>query len=266
MIRIAAVQTAPQFGRREENLEAVAKAIRGARADLFVLPELFNTGYLFADRDELACMAEPYPNGPTCQQLATLSRERRAVIAGGFAERTRDGRIYNSGAVFDRGEGLLCYRKIHLFDTERRLFDAGDRPPTAVATSIGPIGAMVCFDWFFPETMRCLALEGASIVVHMANLVLPYCQDAMKTRCLENRVFAVTANRIGTEARGTEQIRFTGRSQITGVRGEVLARAEPESAEVILAEIDPHEAEEKSVTARNDVFADRRPGLYKALL
>jgi predicted amidohydrolase len=69
---------------------------------------------------------------------------------------------------------------------------------------IGPckIGIMICFDWFFPESMRILSLKGADVICHSANLVLPFCQDAMVTRCLENHVFAITANRIGMENRG----------------------------------------------------------------
>ena len=84
---------------------------------------------------------------------------------------------------------------------------------------------MICFDWFFPETARSLALLGADIIAHPANLVLPYCQKAMITRCLENRVFAVTANRIGQEKRGEDDFQFTGASQIISYDGKVLSSA-----------------------------------------
>jgi predicted amidohydrolase len=124
---------------------------------------------------------------------------------------------------------------------------------------------MICFDWFFPEMARCLALDGAQILVHMANLVMPYCQDSMPTRCLENHLFAVTANRIGAEARGEREIRFTGRSQITGPDGARLAQAGSDGVEAIVAEIDPRAADEKRMTPRNEIFRDRRPGLYGRL-
>lgn len=265
MIRVAAVQTEPAWGEVARNLEAVEQAMRSTRAHLYVLPELFSTGYLFRDREELASLAEPYPDGPMCRRLCELSRASGAVIAGGFAERTCDGRLYNSAALFDGGRPLGCYRKIHLFDGERLLFDAGDAPPRVVESSCGRLGPMICFDWIYPEVARCLALAGAQILVHMANLVLPYCQDAMPVRCLENRLFAVTANRIGREARAGGRLDFTGRSQITGPRGERLAQASVDRVEVIVAEIDPAEADDKSVTARNDLLRDRRPGLYKAI-
>ncbi len=134
-----------------------------------------------------------------------------------------------------------------------------------VATSAGRIGMMICFDWIFPETARCLALGGAQILAHSANLVLPYCQDAMPTRCIENRVFAVTSNRVGSEPCGDGELTFTGASQITGHRGEKLMRASKTEEEVIVAEIDPALADDKQVTPTNHVVFDRRPGLYGLL-
>jgi predicted amidohydrolase len=265
MIRIAAVQMEPRFGDPAPNLATAAGLVRSHPADLYVLPELFNTGYLFRDREELAGLAEEYPSGPTGLALAALSTETGAVIAAGFAEKTRDGRLYNAAAFFDQGRPIGCYRKIHLFDTEFPVFDPGDAPPRAIDSSRGRLGPMVCFDWFSPETARCLTLEGAQILVHMANLVLPYCQDAMPTRCLENHVFAITANRIGTEARHGQTLRFTGRSQITGVSGERLAQASPDREEVIIATVDPAQADDKQITPRNHIVRDRRPGLYKRL-
>jgi predicted amidohydrolase len=122
---------------------------------------------------------------------------------------------------------------------------------------------MICFDWIFPETARSLALAGADIICHPANLVLSYCQDAMITRCVENRVFAVTANRTGSESRAGATLRFTGLSEIVAPDGGVLARAGVEAEEVIVREIDPFEARDKAVTPQNDVLGDRRPDLYR---
>jgi predicted amidohydrolase len=265
MIRIAAVQMQPRFADTATNLATAARLVRSHPADLYVLPELFNTGYLFRDREELAGLAEEYPLGPTCLELAALSGDLSAVIAAGFAEKTRDGCLYNAAALFDGGRPIGCYRKVHLFDTEFLIFDPGDVPPRAIDSSRGRLGPMVCFDWFSPETARCLALDGAQILVHMANLVLPYCQDAMATRCLENRVFAITANRTGTETRHGQSLRFTGGSRITGVKGERLARASVDREEVIVVAIDPAQADDKAVTPRNHIVRDRRPGLYKRL-
>lgn len=263
---VAAVQTEPVLGAVKPNLERAAALIRTVSAQLYVLPELFATGYFFRDRADVERCAEEFPTGETCHWLAQLSREREAVIVAGFPERAHDGRRYNAAALFDRGRPVASYRKIHLFDREWGWFDPGTQPPRAHDTSLGRIGPMICFDWIFPETARCLALDGARILVHPANLVLPFAQDAMVTRCLENRVFAVTANRVGRDACEGEAIAFTGRSQITGPNGRRLGTATADRAEVIVAEIDPNDAEQKRINPANDLFRNRRPGLYKQLV
>ncbi|MFC1890366.1 nitrilase-related carbon-nitrogen hydrolase, partial [Thermodesulfobacteriota bacterium] len=120
--------------------------------------------------------------------------------------------------------------------------------------------------WIFPECARTLALLGADIICHPANLVLPYCQDAMVVRCLENRVFAITANRTGEESRkSSEPLRFTGHSQIVSPRGDRLLRASDDGETLETIDINPVEATDKRVTVRNDLFEDRRPELYGKL-
>jgi len=120
------------------------------------------------------------------------------------------------------------------------------------------IGIMICFDWFFPEVARYLAVKGADIICHPANLVLPYCPQAMITRCIENRVFAVTANRIGMEDSSEGLLTFIGTSQVLGTKGEILYRASSDREEAIVVEIDPGNARNKHVTAVNHIFDDRR--------
>jgi predicted amidohydrolase len=113
---------------------------------------------------------------------------------------------------------------------------------------------------------RILALEGAQIICHPANLVLPYCQDAMRTRSIENRVYTVTANRIGGEKRGNVSISFTGNSQIVDPNGNVLAHAGDRSESVKIVEIRAEEADNKAITTNNDLFKDRKVSLYKPLV
>ena len=124
------------------------------------------------------------------------------------------------------------------------------------------IGMMICFDWIFPETCRSLGLKGAQIIAHPANLVLPWAQQAMITRCIENRVFAVTANRTGREQRGDDDFTFTGQSRITGCKGEVLASAAENETCVRVVEIDPALSMDKMVNPFNDLFKDRRGQFY----
>jgi len=121
---------------------------------------------------------------------------------------------------------------------------------------------MICFDWQFPESARSLALRGAQIICHPSNLVLPWCQEAMKTRSLENRVFSITSNRTGTEINGEYKQYFTGKSQILGTKGEILIRMNDTEEGIYSVVIDPELASDKKVSEVNSVFADRRPSMY----
>ncbi|MGD8718120.1 MAG: nitrilase-related carbon-nitrogen hydrolase [Candidatus Zixiibacteriota bacterium] len=264
-MRVAFVQFAPTFGRVEDNVLQALGFAEGVDADLYVFPELFATGYQFADREELASLAEPVTGGLTVARLTAWCRGRRAFICAGMPEAEGDS-IYNS-AVLVGPDGLRgVYRKAHLFAFEKDLFDvAPDDPFEVYDIGLARVGMMICFDWIFPEVARILALRGAQIILHPANLILPYCPAAMVTRCQENRVFAVTSNRTGVESRYDEPMRFIGQSQIVNPTGEVLIRLEDEDAAVAI-DVNPAEADNKLVTPRNDVIADRRVELYSELL
>lgn len=267
-MRIGYVQTATEFGRKERNFDTVrslaADGFEGRRVDLLVLPELFATGYTFTSREEAAKLAEP-AEGATAAFLQELAATVDGVVVAGFAEADR-GRVYNSSLVVDRDGVLGTYRKLHLFNREKLWFDPGDQEPVTYNAAGVKFGVMICFDWIFPEAMRTLMLLGADIVAHPANLVLPFCQDAMKTRCLENRMFAVTANRVGREIRGVDDFNFTGLSQITAPNSAVLASASAEVGEAEAAEIDPAAAGDKKLNAHNDLRLDRRVEYYKELV
>ncbi len=254
------IQTDPVFGDREANFEQVFRLAQGLKADLIVLPELFATGYTFVSADEARDLAEP-PDGPTAGFLRELSAETGAAVVAGFIERS-GGEIYNSSLLVFGKRLLAVYRKIHLFNREKLWFSPGNRPPEVHEVNGARIGMMICFDWFFPETARSLALKGVQVIAHPSNLVMPYCQKSMPTRCLENRVFAVTANRIGSEKRGTDDFRFTGASQITAINGDILSSAPTDQTCMFVVEIDPGDADSKQINDFNDLFADRRPDLY----
>lgn len=257
------IQTNPFFGDIKKNIERVSEIIVSLNSDLIVLPELFSTGYQFISKEEATELAEEVPSGFTTQRLIQVSKEKNVFIAFGIAE--RDGTTLYNSAVLTGPEGFLgVYRKTHLFYEEKLWFSPGDTGFRVWKTPIGNIGIMICFDWFFPESVRTLALKGADIIAHPANLVLPYCPDAMVTRCLENRVFAVTANRIGTERRGDkEALTFIGRSEIVSPSGQILCRASDNSEESGVAELGLTEATDKDLNTFNNLFNDRRPDLYK---
>jgi predicted amidohydrolase len=253
------VQTSPVFGDVRANLAQAEKLIGDSTADLLVLPELFTTGYQFNNREEAYKLAETIPDGPSTAFLSALSRSTNIALIAGIAE--RDGKnIYNSAVIVSPEEGYLGkYRKAHLFDTEQDIFRAGNLPFTVFNVKGVNVGIMICFDWRFPETARTLALQGADIIAHPSNLVLPHCPQAMITRCLENRVFAITADRVGREGNLT----FIGQSQVVDPDGQVLYRASSDKEEIKVLEIDIDKAREKKINTRNDLISGRRSDLYR---
>ncbi len=261
-LRAGYLQLTPRFGDVDGNLERLAaQARRAGGADLLVAPELALTGYLFADRDELRGLAEP-AGGASERALCDLAAELDTHLVVGVAE--RDGRRVYNGAVLVGPDGPVGrYRKVHLFADERDLFAPGDLPFAAWDLGGARVGMMICFDWIFPEAMRTLALRGADVVAHPSNLVLPLCQRVMPTRCIENRLFAVTANRCGGEERAGRALRFTGGSVIVDPAGEVLAEGPPAGDEVRVVTLRPADAWDKMITERNHVLEDRRPAMYE---
>lgn len=262
-MKVGFYQFEPVFGDKKDNIDKVLVQLRTSQADLLVLPELFATGYQFVSKEEAFNLSESVPEGHTSQALIDLSREKGMYIVAGLAEREGE-RLFNSAVITGPGGFIGIYRKTHLFSEENLWFEPGDTGFQVFETPIGRIGVMICFDWIFPESMRTLALMGAEIVAHPANLVLPWCPSAMPIRCLENRVFAVTANRIGKEARKDGQaLTFIGTSQITAHDGTILARAPEEGEAVMTVEIDPARARDKALNPYNNLIEDRRPALYR---
>jgi predicted amidohydrolase len=267
-LRVTVIQNSPQFGAPEKNRREVEDLLfsqNDPSAGLIVLPELFATGYQFVSQDEVDKLAEP-EKGPTFDFLSTLSKKTGAVVVGGLPIQREKG--VSNGALVVLGDRLLAsYDKIHLFDRERDFFLEGQSPLPIVETPFGPLGLMICFDWLFPEALRSLALSGATVVAHPANWVLPFGPQGMILRSVENRIFTVTANRVGVEERGgLPPLRYIGESQIISPKGEVIARAHSTRPEIITATIHPAEALSKKVADKSDFFEQRRPELYNSAL
>ena len=265
-MRVAVVQTDPKFGETDANLREITSLAASAEADLYVLPELCSSGYNFVSHDEAGALAEEIP-GPTYDTIAGIAREQSCYIVYGFAERSTQtagstDRVFNSSALVGP-QGLVgLYRKVHLFAREKLFFAPGDLGFPVFDLPIGRIGMMVCFDWFFPESARALALKGAQLIAHPSNLVMPHCPDAMVTRCLENHLFTATANRIGTEDRGGVSLTYIGNSEIVSPRGTILSRLGGNEPGITVVDIDPAEADNKKINPYNDLFEDRRVGEY----
>ncbi len=258
-------QLNPLFGDIDANLDKVRNAVMGHEMDLLVLPEFFATGYQFTSGDEVAELSEEVPNGKTTEALIDMSKEKNAFIVAGLPE--KDGNTYYNSAVLTGPEGVIgSYRKTHLFFEETLYFTPGNTGFKVWNTNIGRIGIMICFDWFYPESMRTLALAGAELIAHPSNLVLPFCPDAMPVRCLENMAFAITANRIGTEQRnGKQPLTFIGKSEVVSPRGEILVRAPEHDEALMVVDIDPAEARDKMLNQYNNILQDRRPDQYSCI-
>lgn len=259
---IALVQCEPAFLDRKNNIDRAISLMSGVDADVFVLPELFISGYTFADMSEVSVAAHRLEDDPMISRLTSLSKKRNIGICGGYVEES-GGRFYNSSFFLGDGEVISNYRKTHLFADEKDFFTPGDTGFSIFEYRGVRCGMMICFDWVFPESARTLALRGAQVILHPANLVLPYCQRAIFARALENRVFIVTVNRIGREINGDFDNTFTGASQVVSPKGEYLVTLGETDETVETVTIDPQAADDKNITGKNHIFDDRRPEMYE---
>ncbi|WP_454064598.1 nitrilase-related carbon-nitrogen hydrolase [Candidatus Nitrospira salsa] len=263
MMRVGFYQYAPQFGEIKQNLDAVIGRLETIDCELLVLPELAMSGYQFCSGEEVGQLAESVPDGLTTRRLAEFAKQRQCYIVAGLPER-HAGKFYNSAILVGPSGFIGVYRKVHLFFEETLFFSPGDLGFQVWDIGTVHFGLLICFDWFYPEAARTLALKGADILCHPSNLVLPHCPDAMVTRCLENRVFCITANRIGEETRGGKpSLRFIGKSEIISPSGNILHRAPENESELTLMDIDPMQARDKNLNPYNDLLRDRRPQYYE---
>ena len=265
MIRIAAVQFTPQHRNLEVNIESIAEFIRTTAADIVVFPEMATTGYYFRKPAELEGLALAH-NDMRLQHLHQVAVQNNRIVVFGFPEHTSSA-LYNSAMIGGYGIAPSVYRKTHLFYHEKDVFTPGNNGffVTRLLHLDCTIGTMICYDWRFPESSRVLALRGADVIVSPSNLVTELWPKVMPARAVENKVYLVVANRTGIETSGGGSVEFNGRSTIYNYNGDILSTvpAEVQDNQVIFADIRPEETRKKSFSAYNDIFADRRPDMYK---
>jgi len=268
-MKIGFLQFKPEFGNIKSNVTRIKKLLKRKKFDLIVIPELSNSGYLFTSTNEVESLSEEVGEGKFSQMLLNVACESESYIVAGFCEKYKRGRrinFYNSAVLVCPNKDIFVYRKVHLFAEESKWFSKGNIPFTihTIKGTFGTvkIGLMICFDWIFPEAARTLALKGAQIICHPSNLVMPYCQKAMFARAVENRVFIITANRVGIETRRNKKLTFTGGSVILDPRGNYLAVGTRSREEVRIVEINPDEALIKKVDSGNDIIKERRTKFY----
>lgn len=273
MIRVASVQTNPTMNDVERNVGAMIDTMRRLAEDqvqLAVFPELATTGYMFESTDECRAVAEAVPNGATTQRLLSACNEYDMHIVFGIAEQDGD-QLYNSSALLGPTGHLGTYRKLHLWNRENTVFSPGDLGLPVFDTPLGAIGILICYDMWFPETARTLALGGAEILCVPTNWVPltagndPDGHAMANILCSANAhcngVAVVAADRCGVE-RGQE---FLGRSVIVHPTGWNAAGPAPALTEdILIADIDVAGiGAARQWNEFNDPIANRRVDAYR---
>jgi predicted amidohydrolase len=272
MRRIAVVQMESKPLEVELNLRKVLSFLGSAaeqQVDLVVFPECVLTGYIL-DLEEAHSVALPF-DSPWIDQIVEACRKFGLLSVIGSLEKDDKGKCFNA-AFLIAPDGLLnVYRKTHLpgFGADRYL-SAGDQLSDVIGTPVGLLGMLICFDLFFPEAVRILALNGAELIIVPSawSSVSTYYPDyILRSRSFENGVYIIAADHVGNE-RG---VNFLGRSIVAGIDGQVIAEGSRHSEEMLIVDIEPKRSLEKrrvftSGIDEIDIFGNRRPDLYGAIV
>ena len=287
-IRLAAVQM--QCAKTvEENIAKAERLVRTSAqqgAQVVLLPELFERPYFCQERNyDYYAYAQPVEENAAVQQLRPVAAELRVVLPVSFYERSGNV-LYNSMAMIDADGSILgVYRKTHIPDDhyyqEKFYFTPGDTGFRVFDTAYGRIGVGICWDQWFPETARCLALGGAELILYPTAIgsepildvdSMGHWRRVMQGHAAANLVPVAAANRIGVEtvlpsvANGgqSSELRFYGSSFITDATGEIVAAASRDREEVLMAEFDLDEIAAERLAW--GLYRDRRPECYKNLI
>ena len=262
-MKIGFVQCEPVLGDVHATIQRIDDLIhRVTKPDILVLPELCNSGYNFLSYEQAWETSEEISDSIFIRYMESKCAQLNMHIISGFNERDND-KLYNTSVLIGPKGYIGSYRKLHLFMNEKDYFEPGNTGLPVFDIGSCKIGMLVCFDWIFPEAWRIIALKGADIICHPSNMVLPgLAQRAVPIHAITNRVYIITANRVGAE-RG---LSFTGLSMIINPKGDILAQASQAEEEIQIRDIDINMARDKMITQRNDLFGDRRPEEYTALI
>ena len=272
MPRIATCQLKLDVASPDECALSATLAIREAvsnGAEIIVLPELSNSGYLFESADEVRASAITL-GGELITSWINLAREKVVVIVAGV-NLCEEGKYWNASVIIDETGLRGWYAKAHLFGDEPLYFVAGDSAPLVVKTSKGAIATMVCYDIEFPEWVRLAMLSGAQLLglptnwpwIGQTPTTPPMEVVRVQAAASQNKLVIAAADRSGTE-RGQS---WVGGSVITTDEGVIAALAttvEGESTQIIYADVTL--PTDTAITAKNDARKDRRPSLYSSIL
>lgn len=262
--RAAAVQTLAKLGDFDFNIALATRYVEDAvrqGAELIVFPECMDTGYLFDSPEHCRELAETLTDGPFVKALAALSRKHGVYIASGITEwDPAKQKIFNTGIMFDRKGEVAChYHKQFLATHDQNWFAFGERGCPVVETDLGKIGLLICFDGRIPEIFRAMTMQGAEVIVDMANFFAMDQADMWgPARSYENGVWLVAATKAGYE----RSIYYPGGSMIVDPKGRVLSKVPYDTHGLSIATIDLDAAADKSIYTANDKIEDRRPETY----
>ena len=276
-VKVAATQFAMSDD-RTQNIEKAISMVRDAAvlgAQIVLLPELFETPYFCKDQDpEYFAEARPADGNPTLARMSDLARELEVVLPVSFFERANNA-YYNSLMVIDAdGRQLGLYRKSHIPDgpgyQEKFYFRPGDTGFKVWQTRFARIGVGICWDQWFPECARSMALMGAQLLFYPTAIgsepqdplidSRDHWQRVMQGHAGANLIPLVASNRIGRETGAAAVTNFYGSSFIAGPTGEKIAEAERDREAVLLAGFDLDKIQRQRDSW--GVFRDRRPDLY----
>jgi N-carbamoylputrescine amidase len=279
-VTVAALQTALTDD-VASNVARVTELVREAagRGAQIILPSELFEGHYFCrtQREADFARAHPVDRHPTLRHFQRLAAELGVVIPVSFYEQAGP-EPYNSVAVFDAdGKNLGIYRKSHIPDgpgyQEKFFFKPGNTGFRAFATRFGTIGVAICWDQWFPEAARAMALAGADVLLYPTAIGSEPEEPELDTRdawqrvmighAVANAVGVVAANRIGTEGEGAAAIAFYGSSFVADARGDKLAELGRGEPGIALARLDLEQI--RRIRASMGFFRDRRPALYRAL-
>jgi predicted amidohydrolase len=237
-MKVALAQLAPKLLDKEANLSRIEKTVAKAGADLAMFGELFLTGYMA--RDAFPRLAETVP-GPATDRLSKIASEYGTHVLVGMPERDAKGRyLFNTSVLVAPDGEVWRYRKIHPANFgpfEEGLYFGRGSDPVLVDTRLGKLGLLICYDAFFPELAKAYALQGAdalAIISASPATSKPFFDKILPARAIENTVFVLYANLVGTEL----NIVFQGGTQAIGPRGEDLGRGKDFEEDVVIADVD----------------------------
>lgn len=257
-ITVALYQMDIQSAKKEENLEKVKKILQEnhrKEIDLWVLPEMFSTGFSYSHFPNLA---EELENSSTINKLQILAKELGTNIAGTFlVKEKKRGSFSNVGFILDPSKGLIYdYKKIHLWGNEKQYFIPGKELVKPISiNNKAKVGLSICYDLRFPEVARTLALQGADILITVANWPrarINHFELLASARALENTVYHIAVNRVGFDIEPT-LTKYSGSSRIIDPLGEIIAGA-GNFERTIKAQLEPYllEHARKLIPVMND--------------